>query len=279
MVEKNLLTICILEAIEQSTGCLLCYLWSKDESRHMEHLLTNEVVMDPWFREKVVLAKGFCNHHMHLLYRTAREPGVLDGGSFALYMRSVVESIEDLESLSHKSLDALAKRRNFGIVTRRRTHRELLLKLHKTLTHTVKGEQACPACESLSASDTRHSDTLIKMLYDKDFREEFESSNGLCLPHFLSAIRMVDLGKDKESISVAGTLIKVEQVRLHLIAHIFQSSQENRVGMLGMNLTDLKSTRIIWRWNSWSAQQAYTAKPQEITHSNCFLPKESRNST
>jgi hypothetical protein len=219
MVEKNLLTICILEAIEQSTGCLLCYLWSKDESRLMEHLLTNEVVMDPWFREKVVLAKGFCNHHMHLLYRTAREPGVLDGGSFALYMRSVVESIEDLESLSHKSLGALAKRRNFGIVTRRRTHRELLLKLHKTLTHAVKGEQACPACESLSASDTRHLHTLIKMLYDKDFREEFKSSNGLCLPHFLSAIRMVDLGKDKESISVAGTLIEVEQIRLHLIAH------------------------------------------------------------
>jgi hypothetical protein len=219
MVEKNLLTISILEAIEQSAGCPLCYLWSKDEGRYMEHLLTNEVVMDPWFREKVVLARGFCIQHTHLLYRTARAPGVLDGGSFALYMHSVIESIEDLESLSHKSLGALAKRRKFGIVTKRRTHRELLLKLHKTLTHAVKGEQACPACESLSASDRRHLGTMVEMLYDKGFREEFRSSNGLCLPHFLSAIRMVDLGKNKESISVAGTLIEVEQVRLHLIAH------------------------------------------------------------
>jgi hypothetical protein len=219
MVEKNLLTISILEAIKQSTGCLLCYLWSKDENSYMEYLLTDEVVMDPWFREKVVLARGFCNHHMHLLYSTARKPGVLDGGSFALYMRSVVESVEDLESLSHKSLGALAKRRNFGIVTERRTHRKLLLKLQKTLTHAIKGEQACPACESLWASDTRHLGTLVKMLYDKDFREEYRSSNALCLPHFLSAIRMVGMGKDKESISVAGTLIEVEQVRLHLIAH------------------------------------------------------------
>jgi hypothetical protein len=67
LVEKNLLTIAILEGIEKSDGCPLCYLWAKSEERLLENLLADEMVMDPNFREKVTSAKGFCNRHMHLL--------------------------------------------------------------------------------------------------------------------------------------------------------------------------------------------------------------------
>ena len=108
MIEKNLLTIEILEALAKSAGCPLCYLWMKNEERHMEYLLTNEVVMDSEFRHKVMLARGFCNYHMHLFYQTTHR--TLDGLRYALYMGDIVESI--MEQLRLLPLGSLSKLEN-----------------------------------------------------------------------------------------------------------------------------------------------------------------------
>jgi hypothetical protein len=220
LIEKNLLTICILEAIEESTGCLLCYLYSKNEKRYMEHLLTCEVVMDPGFRNRVILAKGFCNHHAHLLYKTAQTPGVLDGGAYALYMRSVVESIlEELESRSIESLNALDSKRDNGTITKGRARRDLFLRVRHTLRQVVQRRQPCPACESLLFSDRTGLHTLVEMLSDEDFRKEFKSSKGLCLPHFMSAIRVLGTSKLKNSANIYHALMQVEKERLRSVAY------------------------------------------------------------
>jgi len=217
LVEKNLLTIAILEGIEKSEGCPLCYLWVKSEKSHMEYLLTNEVTMSPEFREKVQAAKGFCNHHMHLLYNTTKQGHTEDGLGYALYMRDVVERInKDLGSLPD-CLGSLEDSANTNILTRRRKRRNTFSLLCNTVEHAIQGQQLCPACESLWSSDQRHLHTLILMLDDKEFREEFKSSNGLCLPHLVSAIRMAGRSKLKNSAHIVQTLIEVETKRLRLV--------------------------------------------------------------
>jgi len=216
LVEKNLLTIAIFEGIEKSKGCPLCYLWAKNEERLLEHLLTDEVVMDPDFREKVTAAKGFCNRHMHLLYRTAYSGHTEDGLGYALYMQGVVERIiEQLAPLATDSNDLDST--NSKIFFRGRKQRQRLSLLNSKIKHVVQGQKPCPACESLWSSDQIHLHTLVQMLDDKDFREEFKSSRGLCLPHFLSAIQMVNRNKLKNPVMVARTLVRIEIKRLKLV--------------------------------------------------------------
>jgi len=93
MMEKNLLTMPILEGMERTDGCPLCYLWLKEEREILKQLLTDEVAMNPKFMDEVVEVRGFCNRHMHLFYETAFRSYVEDGFGYALYMRAVIERI------------------------------------------------------------------------------------------------------------------------------------------------------------------------------------------
>lgn len=220
MIEKNMLTLAILEGIEESDGCPLCYLWVKSEKRFMEYLLTNEVTMSPEFRERVLAAKGFCNHHMHLLLKTAHRDHTEDGIGYALYMQGVVEKIiESLASLSPDNISALRESNGSNVIFRRRRQRQAFTLLSSRLERAVQGRTPCPACESLWSSDKIHLDTLVQMLDEKDFLEEFKSSKGLCLPHLISAIRMVSQSKLKNPADVAHTLIEVAIKQLQLVKH------------------------------------------------------------
>ena len=92
-MEKNLLMRPILEGMERTDGCPLCYLWLKEEREILKRLLTDEVAMNPKFMDEVVEVRGFCNRHMHLFYETAFRSYVEDGFGYALYMRAVIERI------------------------------------------------------------------------------------------------------------------------------------------------------------------------------------------
>lgn len=218
MIEKNILTIAILEGIERSDRCPLCYLWIKSEKRLMEYLLKNEVTMSPEFRERVLAARGFCNRHMHLLLKTADGGGTEDGLGYALYIQGVVESIiKALASLYPDNLSALGKSSGGSAIARRRRQRQALVLLSSRLERAIVGEKPCPACESLWSSEKGYLETLVRMLDDKDFREDFKASRGLCLPHFISAIRIASQSKLKSPLDVVYTLMEVEIKHLQLV--------------------------------------------------------------
>ena len=186
----------------------------------MEHLLTCETVMDPGFRDRVILSRGFCNHHAHLLYRTTQTAIGLDGGAYALYMESVFKSIlEELESAPVENLNASGGKRDNEIIARVRARRDLFLRLRHALRQVVQRRQPCPACESLLFSDRSRLHTLVEMLSDEDFRKEFKSSKGLCLPHFSSAIRFLGTSKLKNSAEMHHALVHIEKERLRLVAY------------------------------------------------------------
>jgi hypothetical protein len=219
LIEKNILTIAILEAVEKSVGCPLCYLWVKDEEGQMEYLLANEVTMDPGFRNTLISAKGFCNYHAHLLYKVAYTPGVLDGLGYALYMKDVVESVlESLGSVRLESMSKLENKMKIDILSRRQERRRILLGLYKAVNHAILGERPCPACESLRSSDEIHLDTLLRILDDDEFRKDFQS-RALCLPHFLSAFEMLRSSKLRNSAYVARALLEVEKNCLQTVAN------------------------------------------------------------
>jgi len=208
MIEVNLSNVSVLDAIEKSDSCPLCYLWLESESRHLEYLLTNEVTMDPVFKEKILAAKGFCNRHMHLLYETAHRVGTEDGLGYALYMRSIVEEVcQELKSLP---LHKIQNSANKGIILRGRRRRQAITLLAKKADDAYRGKSPCPVCEFLWSFDQIHLQTLLQMLGDKDFLEEFKSSRVLCLPHFISALRMAGRSNLKNAGEVTRALIELE---------------------------------------------------------------------
>ena len=187
----------------------------------MEYLLSNEVVMNPEFREKVLAAKGFCNRHTHLLYRTTRRGHTEDGLGYALYMQGVVKRIiEQLELIPPYRLSTPEGSASVNILVHRKSRRKAFSLLCKAVEQAVKGQQHCPACESLWSSDQIHLHTLVQMLDNEDFRQEFKSSKGVCLPHFVSAIQMVRKSKLKNPVHVARALVEVEIKRLQLLEHL-----------------------------------------------------------
>jgi hypothetical protein len=217
MVEKNILTVRILEGVERSKGCPLCYLWNDSEERYLKHVLTNEVVMDSGFREKLIAARGFCNRHAHMLYRAIYGGDVHDGLGYALYMKDIVEKVlEDLHLLS-TILPSYPKPRR-GIVLPRSRKRRIA-----TLREAVEPKtrrQQCPICEHLWSMNQIYLHTLVQMLDDEEFREEFSSSKELCLPHLLSAIQILYTGNLKNPASIAQALINSEIKHLQSIQHL-----------------------------------------------------------
>jgi len=207
-IEKNLLNINLLNAIEKSDSCPLCYLWLECERRYLKYLLTNEVTMDPEFRERVLSAKGFCNRHMHLLHETAHNVGTEDGLGYALYMQTIVNEVcKELNSLLLQSIENSAIK---GKILRGRRRREAIMQLAKEVSKAYQGKRCCPVCEFLWTFDQIHLHTLLQMLDDKDFREEFKSTKVLCLPHFVSALRIVGKSNLKNPREVARSLIEFE---------------------------------------------------------------------
>jgi len=215
-----MLTVTVLDAIKNSDGCLLCYLWLKAETRLMEHLLTNEVVMDSGFRERVIAAKGFCNRHMHLLYKTAYGGSTENGLGYALYMQDIVKRfVEQIGAVNLDSLPRLEVSAKSSVIIHRRRMRKAFLGLRAALERVLRGEKTCPACESLWSSDQIHLHTIVQMLDDKNFGEEFKASKGLCLLHTIAAIQMISQSKLKNPVNATQILIEVSMNRFRLVEH------------------------------------------------------------
>ncbi|MEM3449835.1 MAG: DUF6062 family protein [Nitrososphaerota archaeon] len=220
MIEKNILTMKVFEAVEKSEVCPLCYLWTKNEERYVKHVLTSEVVMNPEFRENVVAAFGFCNRHAHMLYEAIHERDVDDGLGYALYMNDVFERVEEQLSSLYKSLHNISESLKDRKRYRKKTSIISLNDLMKRLIGHKTQKRECPICEHLKSMDQIYSYTLIQMLDDEDFRKDFNSSKGLCLPHFITAMQIITVIKLKNPIHIAQTLLDNETKHFQLIQNL-----------------------------------------------------------
>src|ERR1022692_1224968 len=95
MAQKTPAMIQLMEAFDRNEPCPLCYLWLKDEIESMRHVEDSEVSMDKEFRGEIASAAGFCNRHMHTLYRVVFSGQILDGLGYAQYAEDTVRSFRE----------------------------------------------------------------------------------------------------------------------------------------------------------------------------------------
>ena len=173
--EKHMAFYKMRDEIRKAKHCALCSLERKAMHQFFDGLLY-ERVTDPGMRKALVKSAGFCPRHAHML------AGFGDGlGTAILY--------EDQLKLR---LEALRKAKS-------------PLRKHRAFRQTAeRGETLCPACLREEQMRARHVQMLLKGLSDSEMASAFESSMGLCFPHFSLA------AEQAEDSAVKSMLVRVQ---------------------------------------------------------------------
>jgi hypothetical protein len=123
---------------------------------------------------RFVASRGLCQHHaMRLMDRSD------EAMSIAQLYRAVLDNVLSSIQSEGEVLDHALQRRWPN------SDRQ------KYLAAMLNPHRACPACEQEDASSHAALAELRQHLFDMEFVEAFQSSAGLCLPHFRQALTLV----------------------------------------------------------------------------------------
>jgi hypothetical protein len=158
--EKHLPYYDVLDALKRARECPLCELESEGLRRYVDTLLY-EGVTDPGIRAELVRSKGYCACHVDVLlsFRNGLGTAILYGDQVRTFIGLLI-------ALGSASLRAAS-----GEVLRYAQHLE------------------CPLCRLQRENRARHVATLVDGLHHDEMRDALQSCPGLCVPHFLLAVR------------------------------------------------------------------------------------------
>lgn len=161
--------------------CAICRLTAEAADRYLESLLW-ENVNDPEVRHDIRQARGFCHEHS---WRLARHRASLGATIITNdVLRDVLRVMED------------AHFQTLPILSLRRTQEALDPEQPAAATADVVAQLAprlpCPACVEAETMESIFLSTLIEnLLGEGGLLTAFQSSDGLCLPHFRQALTQV----------------------------------------------------------------------------------------
>lgn len=170
----------LYDALAQ-TDCAVCRLKAKAADQYLDSLLW-EHVNDPDVRYRIRRARGFCHEHAWGAVRNGASLGV------TIIMHDVLKNA--LEAMGDAQFQALP------VLSLRRTHEALDPKQPTAATAEVVAQLApqapCPACVEAETMEDIHLSTLIEnLLGENGLLAAYQSSDGLCLPHFRQALARV----------------------------------------------------------------------------------------
>jgi hypothetical protein len=161
--------------------CVICHLSAEATDQFLESLLW-ESVNDPEVRDRIRRARGFCSDHSWRLARHRESLGA------TIIMNDVLRDTLRVMEDAHFQAPP--------ILSLRRTQEALDPKQPAAATADVVAQlsarQACPVCVEAEKMERVFLSTLIEnILGDDGLLADFESSDGLCLPHFRLALTQV----------------------------------------------------------------------------------------
>ena len=165
------------DALEQA-DCPVCRLTAVAAERYLKSLLW-EHVNDPGVRDQVRRAQGFCREHAWALARPGAWLGV------AILMRDVLQSVLSTMDTAHfRALPSLSLRRAQEYLDPAQPSAATA-----DLVRRLRAGAKCPACIQVERMEAIYVETLVKnLLGQHGLLAAYESSDGLCLPHFRQAL-------------------------------------------------------------------------------------------
>ena len=170
-MKEQIYTIPLNEAYDKNCGCPLCYLEKKLEKEGIDYAL-GAAMMEPDYRTDSNKT-GYCRNHFTMMFA---KPNKL---SLALVLDTHLEEIRNSLAKMDKRAQALGEEKG-GIFKKSSADsfiEEAVAKLGEI-------EDGCMICKKINHTMERYADVLL-YLWDNDekFREKFDRSSGLCIPH------------------------------------------------------------------------------------------------
>ena len=162
-------------------GCVVCRLKAAAVDRFLDGLLW-ECVNDPDTRRNIRQARGFCHEHAWRLVHGGASLGA------TIIMRDVLHNVlETMEGGKFEALPALSLRR-----AREALNKKQPSAATAELAAALTSHAPCLACEQAATMEDVYVSTLLEHLLGEDgLLAAFQTSDGLCLPHFRQALAHV----------------------------------------------------------------------------------------
>jgi hypothetical protein len=162
-------------------GCAVCRLKADAVDRFLDGLLW-ESVNDPGRRREIRQARGFCHRHAWSLVRVSASLGV------AIITRDVLQSaLAAMDSAPFQATSPWSMRRVQEALDPRQPAAATA-----ELVARLEPQAACPACVWAEKMEGVYLGEFVGHLLGQDgLLADYESSDGLCLPHFRQALARV----------------------------------------------------------------------------------------
>ena len=201
-MQIDLITLDIKLAMREP-GCPICRLRQRTERRYLLGIL-RENVNDSATRARISRSWGFCPKHGWQLQHLEEDIWHDGLGNAIIYQDLTRQVISWLDSYSSVQEQTQSERLPKKIAGR----------VRKFLGKSAGGgDGVCPACAMGAQSERTYLEWMVRWLPQPEFRELYESSDGLCLDHLRYALDIAEK-KNPES---AGILVNVALKKLHTL--------------------------------------------------------------
>ncbi len=182
--EKHTTYFNVLEGFQNARECPFCTLAAKSSHKYLDALIY-EKVNDPGIRKELKKAHGFCKRHAEELISLGGSLGI------GIIYRDQLQRFMELLSVER--------------VSRVETEK-FLRELNSWNNHS-----GCPACKFERNAVERYIDAFVYFLNDRDMKEAFESSMGVCVGHFSLVLSKIEEPEKKRY------FISVEREKMELL--------------------------------------------------------------
>lgn len=176
-------TIPVWDSLKLEGECLLCALHRKTELGEAERYL-GASVMEPDTRIQVN-DKGFCPHHHAMLFSMSNRLGhaLMLESHLAETRRRTEKAFVSLQKAAHAySSASMLERLKKGSAAR--------ADMEKIAEEISTMASSCILCDSIQENMDRYLHTFFHLYQnDTEFRNKFNASKGVCLPHMATLIQ------------------------------------------------------------------------------------------
>ncbi len=176
-------TIPLWDSLKLDGECLLCALRRKTELGEAERYL-GASVMEPDTRIQVN-DKGFCPHHHAMLFSMSNRLGhaLMLESHMAETRRRTAEAFAELKKAAHAYSDA-------SMLERLKKGAAAKADMEKIAGDISAMASSCIMCDSINENMDRYMHTFFHLYQnDTEFRNRFNASKAVCLPHLAELIQ------------------------------------------------------------------------------------------
>ena len=185
----------LLEALRQP-GCAACRLSDRYVRENIDSFFY-ENITNVARREDIRRSRGFCSLHASMLPAPARMQGIA-----ILHQDVLNDVLREMESVGRTA--TFWRRRDRAA--------------------SVRPKRACTLCEFERDREQFVLSTLVALFRDPELTATFDASDGVCMPHFYSALKLSHVAAADMRAFVIAQTTKMARLRDQLIKFIGQSN-------------------------------------------------------